>query len=123
MTPIHLIAEDVRRIGREAFLKGELQVNQVIANPAEAAEGCLYAGPCVIGASLTQEQREFLDGFDQPGIRALIESGIITTDEPTLLEELQRAHDAACDDAACDNDGEARTDFTDLLEINEEASA
>jgi hypothetical protein len=95
---ITLNKADVIKAAKEAFDKGELQIQ----NPAPNAElgGCRYGGPCVIGAAMTQEQREYCDTIPgtlgSPAIQSLIQRGIVVTDDRDFLVSLQNNHDRGC---------------------------
>lgn len=102
--PIHLKALDVFRAAQAAFAEGKLGAQN-------GAEGCYYRDPengsrCGVGAGFTDEQLNALVGEDnnqalpdshlanESQIGTLIEKGFVTTDKPTLLQELQVKHDA-----------------------------
>jgi len=97
MDKIFLKLSDVIEKAREAFLNGELQANRIINNPG-TGESCKYAGPCAIGVSLTAEQQVFLDNQQQTEISTLIEGGVVESDDPDGLDDIQTAHDNVCHD-------------------------
>lgn len=88
---------DVIEKARAAFLRGELQCQQdgFIPDSEDTFFLCSYSGPCAIGASLSEEQRSFLDRQDAPRIRSLWYDGHIecSREEMLFLDELQTAHD------------------------------
>jgi hypothetical protein len=87
--PIVLLAADVQRAAREAYMRGELQVQTTYVDSAH----CSYKGPCAIGVAMTPEQREFCDNQVCPEIDRLIRDGIVETDDEDYLTALQEAHD------------------------------
>lgn len=95
MTPIHLNARAVILAAIAAGEAGKLQFQN---NPDSAR--CLYAGPCAIGVSIPEDQREALDSWESPdmwgsGINNLLKYGVVTTTDSAALVALQRAHDSA----------------------------
>lgn len=92
--PIVLKKAECLPIMRKAFRAGELQ-----ALKSSRRGKCLYAGPCVIGAVLTEDQRELCDAPDDgttasPTISRLIAKRVIKTDDDNWFRQAQTFHDA-----------------------------
>ncbi|MGH6957859.1 MAG: hypothetical protein ACREEW_14430 [Caulobacteraceae bacterium] len=93
MVQIHLSIRDVIRAARNAYENHELQA-QTFNRPIKDGPSCQYSGPCAIGAALTPEQRLQLDSLSgNKAIQYLIRMGVITSDSPVALIELQSNHD------------------------------
>ncbi len=94
MATLHLNIIDVLRNARSAFDEGRLQLQQTDFLKSDG--GCMYTGPCAIGASMPHHIALEMDGDNgSVSIKDLMETGRITCDAPMDLCTLQCAHDNA----------------------------
>lgn len=81
---------------RKAFIAGKLSL-QVSGELVTCKYRDRSGAPCVIGAALSdQDARRFDDRIRRDlgsSIQSLITEGLVTTDDPAFLGELQVAHD------------------------------
>ena len=100
LIPLQLTVKEVAERILEAHKNGTLQCDVV----EEGHTGCRYGsdgplGPnticCAIGASVPPDLRSVFDNYPTANIGALLEDGLVRTDNGHSLRELQRLHDCA----------------------------
>jgi hypothetical protein len=92
--PIKLTLAEVKAAGLKAYEEKRLSAQNVKGRRSR----CFYrdhAGdPCVIGAAMTDRAARRFDRRDDPSIAALVEDGLVETDDRSTLSLLQAEHDA-----------------------------
>ncbi len=118
---IKLDMATVVRNARLAFDAGTLQAQQPTRGSLISKKGCLYVGPCVIGVSMTQQERDAADTLYQEtttSITNLIRRGLIEMplDQQGDAGHLQGLHDTwHLTDRDTPDYAEAKGEFNEFL--------